>query len=227
MANKKSTTKKVTLVENPILPAFADSALFTVGERSEILFVYREDGKTLSKFISPEDVARAYSKLSYDTGDIPEGIIRMGYGPNGWWGIMRTPPCQVLMSFVDEDFIKVPIPGTIIFGVEKNYRIYAERDGKLFQAPFDNVYADGRICWGDNAVRPVKKAADLRAAFNLFFASPFIHRNDANNMQLTYKGMYDQLAKRKAVRFSGKLKESKVTVNSLVKIALGKEVSDD
>lgn len=222
MAKAKSTT-----IDNPVIPAWAESSLMTVGDRSELLYVYKKEGKTLSKFVAPEDVARAYSKLSYDTGDIPEGIMRMGYGRNGYWGFLRTPPRMVLMSFLDEDFIKVPVPGTILFGVANQYRIYAEKAGKLYHAPYDNVYDNGLICWGNNAVRPVKKAADLQAALNLFFASPFTHRNDANNGQLTYRPMYHDLAKRKATKFTAKLKETKVTINSLVQVALGKDVNDD
>lgn len=226
MANKKS---KIVTIDNPVLPDFAESSLLTVGERSELLYVYRDkDGKVHSKFVSPEDVARAYAKLSYDTGDIPAGIMRMGYGPNGYWGFLKTEPQLVQMSFLNDRAITVPIPGTILFGVGSQYRIYAEKNGKLFQPPFDNVFSDGRICWGNNKVSNVRKAADLYHAWKLFFAAPFTHRNDANNGQLTYKPLYEALAKSKAKKFKGTLKEHKMTTQSLVKIALGNgPVNDD
>lgn len=93
-------------IDQPTLPTWAESGVLTVGGRSELLYVYRQDGKTLSKFISPEDMARAYAKLAYDTGVIPDGIMRMGYGQHGWWGILKTPPQIVEMSFLNDDPIR-------------------------------------------------------------------------------------------------------------------------
>lgn len=219
----------IVTIDQPAIPEWAESSLMTVGDRSELLYVYRDkDGKTLSKFVSPEDVARAYSKLTYDTGDIPAGIMRMGAGPMGWWGILRTEPQLVTMSFLEDDPITVPIPGTVLFGVGKDYRIFAEKAGKLYHAPFDNVYPDGRICWGNNSVPAVKKAADLQKTWGLFWLSPFTHRNDVSGGQMTYKGVYEALAKSKAKKYTAKLKESKVTIAKLVKIATGsREDLDD
>lgn len=227
MENTKSKKSKVQTISNPVLPHWADSALFTVGGRSEILYTYRKDDMILSKFVSPENVARAYAKISYDTGDIPIGIMRMGYGPNGYWGFLRSPGRMVYMSFGNEDYIQVPIPGTVIFGVAKTYYIFAEKAGKLFKAPFDNVYENGKICWGNNAIKPVKKAADLQTALNLFFAAPFTDDMDANNGRLTYKELYYGLAKKKAKKYTRKLQQTRYTVDHLVKIALGKGVDDD
>lgn len=201
------------------IPDWADSGLLTVGERSEILYVYRKDDVVLSKFVSPEDVALAYGKISYDTGPIPEGIIRMGRGSSGYWGILRQPAQHVSMSFLEDDFIKAPIPGCILFGCGDTYRIFAEHKGKLYHAPFDNVYDDGSICWGRNAVPTVKKAADLLKAWTIFWAAPFTHRNDAHGGMLTYKPVYESLAKSKASKFNRKLKPTKITMNSLVELA--------
>lgn len=208
----------VITIDQPALPSWAESGLLTVGERSELLYVYREEKKTLSKFVSPEDVARAYSKVSYDTGMIPEGFMRMGYGPRGYWGLYRQPATIVSISFFEDDPIKVPIPATLLFGVGNDYRIYAESNGKIYQAPFDNVYDDGRICWGKNAVPTVKKAADIQKAWKLFFMSPF---NDDITGRLTYRAIYESMAKAKAKTFKHKLKPAKMTIERLVKIANG------
>lgn len=214
-----SKPKIMTSMVDATIPDWADSGLLFVGERSEILYLYRKDKQLLSKFVSPEDVARAFGKITYDTGPIPEGIIRMGRGASGYWGILRTQPQIVEMSFLDEDTIKAPIPGCILFGMGDKYRIFAEGKGGLFHAPFDNVYDDGSICWGRNSVPTVKNAQDLLKAWTLFWAAPFTHRNDAHGGMLTYKPLYEDLAKKRALKFNRKLKPSKVTINSLVELA--------
>jgi hypothetical protein len=218
-----SKTKDITSMVDATIPDWADSGLLMVGERSEILYLYRNDNQLLSKFVSPEDVARAFGKITYDTGPIPEGIIRMGRGPAGYWGILRTQPQIVAMSFREDDPIKAPIPGCILFGVGNTYRIYAEIKGELFHAPFDNVFDNGDICWGKNSVPTVKNAQDLLKAWTLFWAAPFTHRNDAHGGMLTYKSLYEDLSKKRAPKFNRKLKPAKVTINSLVELAAKEE----
>lgn len=220
-------TNKMLIVDKVTIPDWADSGLLTLGDRSELMYVYRKGDETLSKFVSPDDVARAYARVTYDTGVIPEGIIRMGRGPAGHWGILRMPAQVVKMSFLSNNPIKAPIPQTILFGIASDYYIFAEYKGKLYHAPFDNVYDDGSICWGNNTVPTMKNAETLQKVWNLFWLIPFTHRNDTHGGKLTYKPIYEALAKARKPKFNRKLKETKITMKQILSMATKEGNLDD
>ena len=209
------------------LPDWANTALYTIGSNAELLFVYRNGPHENigSKFVRPHDVARAYSRTQFDTGNIPDGVRRFGYGANGMWVIYVRAAQMVEMIFRDENPIRVPIPATMLVGIGKSYRIFAVDNPKaslsqikLYHAPFDNVYEDGRICWGSNPVPAISSAETAPLVWELFFRTPFTHRNDAHQGRTTTTSeMYAKLAERKAKRFRGTLKPAGTTVEYLVK----------
>jgi hypothetical protein len=217
-----ATHAMITVTE--VLPNWANSALYSVGSNAELLFVHRQDGNLHSKFVRPHDVARAYSRTQFDTGDIPDGVRRFGYGASGMWVIYVRPAQMVDMIFREEDPLHVPIPPTMLVGVGKSYRIFAIDNPqadlgevKVFHAPFDNVYEDGRICWGSNAVPAISSAEIAPLVWELFFRAPFTHRNDNHQGHATTTSeMYAKLAKSKASRFRGKLRPIHISIQYLI-----------
>lgn len=222
----------ITVTE--ILPAWANSALYSIGSNAELLFVHRGDGSLRSKFVRPHDVARAYSNTQFDTGNIPEGVRRFGYGAHGMWVVYVQPARMVDMIFREDDPIHVPIPATLLVGVGKSYRIFAIDNPrsdlgkvKVFHAPFDNVYEDGRICWGSNPVPAVSSAETAPLVWELFFRAPFTHRNDNHQGHATTTSeLYAKLARSKAKRFRGKLRPANISIQSLIN-SFDKEQGDE
>lgn len=62
------------------------------------------------------------------------------------------------------------ISNTKLFALDKP--LQSEKD-TLFQFPFGNVYDDGHICWGANALPAINQPIHLSDAITLFFDAPF------------------------------------------------------
>ena len=70
--------------------------------------------------------------------------------------------------------------------------IYSGKE-PIYRAPFSNVYDDGRICWGHNAVQiPQLKA--IQGLSTLFFGAPFNTDLDENRFNRFNRSYVDGTA---------------------------------
>jgi PRTRC genetic system protein B len=158
-----------------------DGAIYFVG--GQAIFEYHDHAGWHYKPIGPETLKVAFSVERLDSGWIPKGIVRSGFGTKGYWFVKFLPPDvhQIEMTYGDETLkIKVPLPALIFAGINRKYYLWAvqqtEFDPKApmppFQAPLPNLYSDGSICWGSN--QPPEARHDYaESAWQLFITSPF------------------------------------------------------
>ncbi len=223
----------------PDLPEGTVAALYFLGEPSHYLFVSRDDPdkpdekKMTSKFITSKDAANAFTGHDEDSGWIPDGICRAGYkGGRGNWALYFAPPQRVTLKLEGHGGITIPLPPTILFGIDQDYYLWAVKkeafdpQAELYHAPFPNVEGDaGQICWGANQP-PRAGAATLAEAWKLFFASPFSdhtvtdksrkHREDVRKTLL-------ELNEKQPRRYPlGDLIGGRTTVNSAVQKILSR-----
>ena len=117
-------------------------------------------------------------------------MLAMGAGRMVWY----TPPCHRPMFFKPSSFIKnsldghgnLPTPGLVWMVAQGDLYVYAykeagkarpEKATKLCQAPFFNVWSQGKVCTG-NAHMPVgDNAAIPHLWVDAFFQSSFTHPN--------------------------------------------------
>lgn len=139
---------------------------------------------SISKFVTANDVAAAFTNTEIDTGWMPAGVVRYGHEARGRW-FVYSPPAQkihITLAAVDdgvsEQQITVPVPRTVMLGVGQEYYLWCiktkhfEHDAVIFNAPFPNLYPDGKICWGNNTA-PDADPKSARLAWELFFSTPF------------------------------------------------------
>jgi PRTRC genetic system protein B len=172
----KSSTRVIGPMDDPDIPYQA--ALYFL--EGDYLYRCRTGSALTSKFVTAKDLAAAFAHVEQDSGWLDAGVVRSGYGPRGTWYVYWAPPQQVEIRIGEEEPIHVPIPLTVMMGRGTDYYLWALRGQKfapgetVFQAPFPNVYPDGRICWGQN--KPGQ--ADPRRApklWSTFFTTPFNH----------------------------------------------------
>ena len=66
-----------------------------------------------------------------------------------------------------------------MLGIERSYYLWVLRSEAFepeqiaFNAPFPNVYNDGKICWGSSNTPPEATPASARRAWEMFFSLPF------------------------------------------------------
>lgn len=131
---------------------------------------------------------------------LPENILAQGDNFMAWY----TPPQNKALWFKCEEMGGevsgvVPLPGLVFFvsTLEKVWFVFAykgkERPNKetmLYNAPFLNVWAGGKICEG-NILRPHELSASSIGEWeDIFFRSRFTHTNHNNTIGKTKGGAY-------------------------------------
>lgn len=184
-----------------LMGGLAGAALYFT-RQGHYIFQHEHDGQVLTKCLSARDVAAAFGERDEDTGWLPAGILRAGYGKNGVWYVYQHAPTIVTIRLTQEDSggskaaeqeLRIPVPGTLMVGIGATYYLFcwhgvsspgapaagAQLDlaGALFRAPFPNVNTNGNICFGRNplAVTGAREATPEAAqhVWELFFATPF------------------------------------------------------
>jgi PRTRC genetic system protein B len=166
----------------------AEAGLLFVCGGEHPLFVQREGPHRVAyKFVSVADVARAFAWENADTGWLPRGLCRWGRTRRGNFAVWHVPPATYSLQLhrlpeaVAAQGIKtvtVPLPGLVLIGSRRSYRVFALRDefapqAPLFHAPLPNVYPSGEICLGANTPPALDEPVAIAAAWNLFLESPF------------------------------------------------------
>lgn len=155
----------------------ADAALYFLPQ-GHYLFRWREQsGLSGSKFVTPDDLQAAFTNSERDTGWLAPGIVRAGYGKNGEWFVMFTPPQKITLHLLDIGTLTIPAPALVLAGAGRSYYLWGLAEpfspqARAYDAPFPNVHSGGQICWGNNTP-PIASTASAQAAWKLFFESPF------------------------------------------------------
>jgi hypothetical protein len=143
------------------------------------LFRSRERSGWSTKFVTINDVKAAFTGTEQDSGWLPAGVVRAGAGRHGPWFVYSTPTQKVTISFDGEaETIKIPLPRTVLFGVGATYYLWVmegahfNQKSAAYAAPFPNVHADGKICWGASTP-PRADPEKARFVWDLFFSTPF------------------------------------------------------
>ena len=145
----------------------------------QYLFRYKDqDEGIISKYVTPEDLAAAFTMKESDSGWMPAGVVRSGTNKNGKWYVYSAPAQKAEIIIDPDEKLTFPIPRTVLLGVgNKNYlwvikSKYFDPEAEAFYAPFPNVYCDAEICWG-NSQREKSSVQIARETWNLFFSSRF------------------------------------------------------
>lgn len=158
-------------------PLQAEAALYFLPQ-GHYLFRWREEsGLSGSKFVTPDDLQAAFSRSERDTGWLSPGIVRAGYGKQGEWFVLHSPPQKLTIHLLEMGTVAIPTPALILAGVARSYYLWALAEpfspqAHLYEAPFPNIHNDGKVCWGNNTP-PQASPATAHAAWRLFFESPF------------------------------------------------------
>jgi PRTRC genetic system protein B len=142
------------------------------------LFRWWDKEKVTSKFVTANDLAAAFSHSEQDSGWLAPGIVRVGSSARGSWYVYSAPAQKVNISLSETETLTIPIPRTVMLGIDKDYYIWAmiekyfEPKAAAYYAPFPNVYREGKICWGKNNP-PKADSKSARGAWELFFGSLF------------------------------------------------------
>lgn len=171
----------------------------------QLVLCSREGAGEKYKFLSPQAVAAAFRNTPFDSGWLAPGIIRCGSTSQGEFALLFIPAgahkIDVESSRASKvQTLRLPLPGLLFFGYGREFLVWAVKDAapspksELFHAPLPNVFSDGRVCWGSNKPsRP--NASTIRAAFDLFIASPF-SGHAANGKARTHRGDVRTLLRR-------------------------------
>jgi hypothetical protein len=164
------------LISNPNVPA----AIYFTNHGDYILKFKNglKDNEIVTKSLRAPEVAAAFTRETVDSGWIASGIMRVGSGHKGPWFVFFKPACKVKIQIGTAKRIEIPIPSTVLVGIDNEYRLFAvsgkqfDAQAKVYRAPFPNVYGEGRICWGKNT-KPKVSMDWAMVAWNLFFEAPF------------------------------------------------------
>lgn len=205
------------------------AALYWLDDAGHYLFRELGDSKATSKFVRQADVAAAFRDREEDSGWLSAGIVRCGYSQGGPWFVFSAPGQKVEMRFDglerDDPPISVPIPRIVLVGYGKVYWMFAlktlhfDPDAEVCRAPFPNIYADGKICWGSTATPMEAEAKNARSVWEQFFNS-FFNGDLVNDKARGYtdvRELLHSLAKSKADKFpKSALKEERQGIGRLV-----------
>lgn len=141
-----------------------------------------DNSQSTIKFVSPQVIRQAFSQLGCDSGFLQSSILRWGYNLQGEWVIKFIHP-QVVTVWLTKrkksNQVTFPIPGLVLFGQGTVYHLFAttsptfEANAIVYQAPFPNTDAQGRICFGVNNAVPIATSQTIDAVWELFLTTPF------------------------------------------------------
>jgi PRTRC genetic system protein B len=141
-------------------------------------------------------LAKGLSKAVSHGGFIPESALYIDGDLLLWW----VPPARRHIAFrskelgADERGEVVPHPGLVFAASSRVWAVWAVKgdrrpalDTPLYQAPYFNVWQDGRICQGNVEVPQGTTAEKIDAWNAAFFGSFFTHPNVPKNL-VKYRG---------------------------------------
>jgi hypothetical protein len=157
-----------------------------------ILTKFHKGEATEQFLVDPAEVAACLSKISLNSGLLPDGCLFWSK-KEGQDGLgIYVPPKVWLVSIRNEPQAwRAPLPGLILAGHGYDYSLWAveerptTREAQLFMAPCPNVSPKG-VCRG-NAPFPKLSPATIWQAVEVFFSSRF-NRDLSNQKSRKYPG---------------------------------------
>ena len=159
-------------------------------------------GRTASPELLPGNILVAHADMLawWTPAQVRPGYFALSSPPMG----LRVLSARTIVS--------VPYPVHLFVATRSGLGVYAlptnERpvaDTELRHSPVLNVFADGRLCWGDIARPSTLGVASIAAFERAVFDSWSTHPNPGQDLTITGKGglvrLWDELAARKAERF--------------------------
>jgi len=172
------------------------------------------NGDVVIKAVDPVELARAFAgEVVMDTGWLGPRIHRYMQVGGVTRILVESPPAKRTIKFDDErrvrntvqEFKNVACPRCVFnFGIRQGQlessRVCVVNElvppgmewiptdhTPVARFPFPNVYADTRICWGQSQI-PTFDLQTVGGLVNLFWASPFNHDLDMNQLPPEWRG---------------------------------------
>lgn len=183
--------RKDALLRHLIEHGEFDAALLFSG--GQYVFYDRVGKELRPKGVSAQTMMTAFIGEPVDSGWLPPGIVRWGSGAAGTFMLKYIPPGRHTLRFTSSDEggrehreMAFPLPGLLFAGASHArdggrgavFYVWALAEtefsptARLYHAPLPNVYPEGHICWGTDAVPKVSwKTFD--GAWQLFTYSRF------------------------------------------------------
>lgn len=175
-----------------ILPDGAEAGLFFFDGQYQ--FVDRSGRSERVRYLGPQAVREAFSGERVDSGWIRPEIVRAGHTASGPFAVafLRAARREITIAAPGEDafVLTVPVPAIVAVGCPSGLRLFAVRESefdprsKVHYAPFPNLFADAKVCWGANPA-PAVDHTRILAAVDLYFSTPF-NLNEAARRSLAY-----------------------------------------
>lgn len=176
----------------PMLPEGAEAGLFFF--EGQYQFVDRSGRRERVRFLGPQAVRAAFAGERVDSGWLRPEIVRSGSLATGPFAVafLAAARREITIAPPGEDafVLTVPVPALVAVGCPSGLRLFAVRESefdprsKVHYAPFPNLFADARVCWGANPA-PAVDHARILAAVDLYFSTPF-NLNEAARRSSAY-----------------------------------------
>lgn len=191
-----------------------DTVIRISSERAEIVVEQEHDGITARKTLTPKSFARCILESRYDesehfSGLLPDNCLSVTLSANGTWYFIRYPDLYADISYYGTEYEHFPIP-RLVFAFKhtpENGKVTCTRlcvvkderlsmDTPTFVYPFSNVYDDGKICLGNNALPAYKNPTRLSTLANFILRLPNNNdnfRQSNNKLKLGYRDLLEHL----------------------------------
>lgn len=182
--------------------------------RTEAVVEMHEKGTISRKNITVDSLTNCFLSSRYDeeahpTGLLPEGCIGVTMTPKYTLYFIRYPELHADFTYYGTEYLNFPIP-RLVFCVKYMPReakvadcglcvVKDERltlDTPLYHYPFSNVFSDGRVCTGNNALPVYKDPARLHTLASFLLRLPNnddLFSVENNRLNAQYRDLLEQM----------------------------------
>lgn len=181
-----------------------------------------------SCFLTSKDLEETYM-----TGLLPEGCLAVTMMPQYVYYYIRYPDLYADFSYFGTEYPNFPIPRLVFaFKFMPNEKKVAEcavcvvkderlaADTPLYRYPFSNVFGDGRICTGNNALPPYKDPMRLHTLAGYLLRMPNnndLYSKNNNRLSAEFRDLLEQMkGKNPSLYYTDVLVESGKTLKDFI-----------
>ena len=191
-----------------------DTVIRISSKRAEIVVEQENKGVVSRKTLSPSSLAKCILESRYDdsehfSGLLPEHCLSVTINPAWTQYMIRYPELYADISYFGTEYEHFPMPRLVFAfrhtpadGKIIGCRLCVVKDERLtmdtptFLYPFSNVYAEGRICLGNNALPAYKAPTRIYTLASFILRMP--NNNDNyhprnNRLELEYRELLEHL----------------------------------